>query len=156
MSDTAIPEIEPHSGFRRLVGYRLVHWAPGEATIAVVLGPSHTNRSGAPHGGVICTIIDSAGGYSGCHCTVPGHVRRAVTLSLTTSFIARARGRVLTATGRVRGGGGRTFFAAIEVHDDASTLVATGQGVYQYRPGSELPEGRPYAPPASPSERAPE
>ncbi len=145
MNDVA--EIEPQSGFRGLVGYRLVHWAPGEAKIAVALERHHTNRSGAPHGGVICTIIDSAGGYAGCHCTVPGHVRRTLTLSLTTSFIARATGRELIATGKVRGGGARTFFASIEVHDDTGALIATGEGVYQYRRGSETPDGMPYAPP---------
>jgi len=142
-----VSEIEPLSGFRRLVGYRLVHWAPGEARIAVTLAPHHTNRSGGPHGGVLCTIIDSAGGYAGCHCTVPGNVRRTATLSLSTSFVAIAKGRELTATGRVRGGGLRTFFASIEVHDETGALIATGEGVYQYRRGSEAPEGMPYAPP---------
>ena len=148
MNDATVPEIEPQSGFRRAVGYRLVHWAPGEAKIAVALAAHHTNRSGAPHGGVICTIVDSAGGYAGCHCTVKGNVRRTLTLSLATSFIARAKGRALVATGRVRGGGARTVFAAIEVHDDTRQLIATGEGVYQYRRGSETPEGSPYAPPA--------
>ena len=144
----AISEIEPQSGFRKLVGYRLVHWAPGESKIAVTLTPSHTNRSGAPHGGVICTIIDSAGGYAGCYCATPGNVRRTLTLSLTTSFIARATGRELIATGKVRGGGARTFFASIEVHDDTGALIATGEGVYQYRKGSETPDGAAYAPPS--------
>ena len=149
MNDATVPELEPRSGFRQLVDYRLVHWAPGEAKIAVTLTPHHTNRSGAPHGGVICTIIDSAGGYAGCHCATPGNVRRTLTLSLSTSFVARAKGRTLIATGRVRGGGTRTFFASIEVHDDTGTLIATGEGVYQYRRGSEMPEGLPYAPPAT-------
>jgi uncharacterized protein (TIGR00369 family) len=148
MNDRSVSELEPQSGFRQLVGYRLVHWAPGEAKIAVHLVGHHTNRSGAPHGGVICTIIDSAGGYAGCYCTTPGNVRRTLTLSLSTNFIARAKGSELIATGRVRGGGARTFFASIEVHDDTGALIATGEGVYQYRRGSETPEGMAYAPPA--------
>jgi hypothetical protein len=48
----------------------------------------------------------------------------------------------------VRGGGTRTFFASIEVHDETGTLIATGEGVYQYRRGSEMPEGMPYTPAA--------
>jgi hypothetical protein len=53
----------------------------------------------------------------------------------------------------VRGGGARTFFASIEVHDDTGALIATGQGVYQYVRGSETPEGMPYQPPTNaPSE----
>ncbi|MBL8839106.1 MAG: PaaI family thioesterase [Alphaproteobacteria bacterium] len=152
MNDTPPPlpprEIEAPSGFRTLVGYRLVHWAPGEAKIAVTLDHRHTNRSGAPHGGLIATIIDSAGGYAGCFCTVPGNVRRTVTLALATQFVARAGGTTITAHGRVRGGGTRTFFSTIEVSDDFGRLIATGEGTYQYRPGSETPEGTPYAPPA--------
>jgi len=42
MNDATVPELEPRSGFRQLVDYRLVHWASGEAKIAVTLTPQGT------------------------------------------------------------------------------------------------------------------
>jgi uncharacterized protein (TIGR00369 family) len=131
------------SGFRQLVGYRVLEWHDGDATITLTIGPRHLNRAGVLHGGVIATMIDAAGGYAGCFCPQPGHVRRSVTVSLTTQFLAQAKTGVLTARARVRGGGKRLFIATIEVHDGSGTLVALGEGVYRYRAGSESLEGVP-------------
>ncbi len=131
------------SGFRQLVGYRVLEWREGEATITLTIGPRHLNRSGVLHGGVIATLIDAAGGYAGCHCEHQGRVRRSVTVSLTTQFLAQAKTGVLTARARVRGGGKRLFVSSVEIHDGAGTLVAMGEGVYRYKTGSESPEGVP-------------
>lgn len=131
------------SGFRQLVGYRLTEWHDGEATVTLTIGPRHLNRAGALHGGVISTLVDATGGYAGCYCAEPGHVRRCVTVSLTTQYIAQTKSGVLTAKARVRGGGKRLFMASMEVHDEAGTLLAVGEGVYRYRGGSENPHGVP-------------
>ena len=131
------------SGFSQLLGYRLLDWRDGEASITLTIGPRHLNRSGALHGGVITTMIDAAGGYSGCFCAEPGHVRRCVTVSLSTQFLAQTKSGVLTAKARVRGGGKRLFVASAEVLDANGTLLAVGEGVYRYRSGSENPSGVP-------------
>jgi uncharacterized protein (TIGR00369 family) len=131
------------SGFRQLVGYRVLEWREGEATITLTIGPRHLNRAGVLHGGVIATLIDAAGGYAGCHCPHEGRVRRSVTVSLSTQFLAQAKTGVLTARARVRGGGKRLFVSSVEVHDGGGTLVALGEGVYRYKAGSENPEGVP-------------
>lgn len=131
------------SGFRQLLGYRVLEWQTDEAVVTLTIGPRHLNRGGALHGGVIATLIDAAGGYAGCHCAVPGRVRRSVTVSLTTQFLTQAKTGVLTARARVRGGGKRLFVASVEVHDGSGTLIAVGEGVYRYRTGSENPEGVP-------------
>jgi uncharacterized protein (TIGR00369 family) len=131
------------SGFRQLVGYRVLEWHDGEATITLTIGPRHLNRSGVLHGGVIATLIDAAGGYAGCFCPHEGRVRRSVTVSLNTQFLAQAKTGVLTARAQVRGGGKRLFVSTVEVHDGAGTLVGLGEGVYRYKTGSENPEGVP-------------
>lgn len=131
------------SGFRQLLGYRLVEWENGMAAIALTIGPRHLNRAGALHGGVISTLIDAAGGYAGTYCAVPGHARRCVTVSLTTQYLAQTKSGVLTARARVRGGGKRLFIASAEVTDAGGTLLAIGEGVYRYRSGSENPQGVP-------------
>jgi uncharacterized protein (TIGR00369 family) len=131
------------SGFRQLVGYRMIEWRDGEAAVTLTIGPRHLNRAGALHGGVISTLIDAAGGYAGTYCAEPGHVRRCVTVSLTTQYLAQTKSGVLTARARVRGGGKRLFMVSAEVHDEAGTLLATGEGIYRYRSGSENPQGVP-------------
>ena len=89
-------------------------------------------------------MIDTAAGYAGCYCAEPGRVRRAVTLSLTTSFIAAAmEGAILTAKARRTGGGRSIYFARCELVDDAGRLIATGEGSFKYRRGSEDPKGVP-------------
>lgn len=135
--------IDAPSGFRRLLGYRVAEWGDGYAVIELELDDRHLNRSEVVHGGVYGTLIDAAGGYAGCYCTVPGNVRRAFTLSLSTSFVAsKASGR-LRAIARKSGGGRSVFFAHVEVLDEGGRLIATGEGVYRYRRGSERPEGVP-------------
>lgn len=133
------------SGFRQLIGYRVLEWRDGEAAITLTIGPRHLNRAGALHGGVIATLIDAAGGYAGCFCAEAGRVRRSVTVSLTTQFLSQAKTGALTARARMRGGGKRLFVTTIEVHDATGTLIAVGEGVYRYRSGSEHPDGVPLA-----------
>lgn len=139
--------IDAPSAFRRLLGYRLAEWREGYAMIELELDARHLNRSNVVHGGVYATLIDAAGGYAGCYCTVPGNVRRAFTLSLSTSFVGSTAAGRMRAIARTTGGGRHIFFARVEVVDGAGRLLATGEGVYRYRRGSERPEGTPLGAP---------
>lgn len=130
------------SGFRDLVGYRVEEWSEGRAVVAVTLGDEHSNRSGYTHGGVYTTIIDAACGMAGCWCPHEGRERRAVTLTLNTAFLRPARtGKTIRAVATVRGGGRSIYTAAADVLDDAGHLIATGQGTFRYRRGSETTRG---------------
>ena len=82
------------SGFQALLGYRIVEWSKGLAVAELAVGPQHLNRNGFLHGGVLTALIDTVCGYAGCYCAVPGRVRRAMTLSLTTNFTAQVDGGV--------------------------------------------------------------
>jgi uncharacterized protein (TIGR00369 family) len=135
---------DDHSVFRDHVGYSPIAWRDGYVELALTLADKHRNRSGIAHGGVICTLIDAAGGFAGCWCPHRDRIRRASTLSLNTQFVSPGRlGRKLVTTGRARAGGKSIFFATMEILDDDGKLVATGEGVYKYRPGSETTEGVP-------------
>ena len=118
--------------FADLVGYRLAVWRDDHAEIVLTLGQQHVNRTGRLHGGVLATLIDAACGYAGTF-AVEGRPRNALTLALTTQFLAPAHaGQQLTAIGRRTGGGQRIFFAAAEVHDEAGRLIARGDGTFRY------------------------
>ncbi|MBL8832427.1 MAG: PaaI family thioesterase [Rhodospirillales bacterium] len=135
---------DDHSVFRDHVGYAPIAWREGYVELELTLGEKHRNRSGIAHGGVIATLIDAAGGFAGCWCPHRDRIRRASTLSLNTQFVSPGRlGRRLVTTGRARAGGKSIFFATMEILDDEGKLVATGEGVYKYRPGSETSEGVP-------------
>ena len=66
------------SAFQGLLGYRLALWEPDRAVIEYDVDAGHLNRSGVLHGGVLVTLLDTAAGYAGCHCAVPGRIRRTL------------------------------------------------------------------------------
>jgi uncharacterized protein (TIGR00369 family) len=143
MTDTPL---DPHpAAFHDLLGLELVEWREGFARVACEAGPRHANRSGIVHGGVMLAMIDQAAAYAGLWCSVPGNIRRAVTLDLDCRFTGQvARGRLL-AEGRVVTRGRNIFFCRTEVFDPAGTLVAFGASTHRWRAGSEGVEGQPPA-----------
>lgn len=130
-------------GFQRLLGMQVAEWQDGHAVVELEVGEQHLNRSDIVHGGVLTSLLDTALSLSGLYCTRPGNVRKGMTLSLTTTFIAPARGTVLRAAGRRRGGGRSTFMASGEVLDDTGQVVAMGEGAFRIRSASQAPEGEP-------------
>ena len=132
-----IPESEL-SGFARLLGYRLARWELDFAEVVLDLGPQHLNRGGVAHGGALTTLIDTACGFAGCWAP-PGESRAAVTLSLTTSFLAPAKAGRLTAIARKTGGGRGVFFATAEIRDSEGAVIARGDGVFRYRNSENRP-----------------
>lgn len=134
---------EPRSGFQELMGFRLVEWRENEAVVELQVEPRHLNRAGVIHGGVLATLLDSVLGYAGCWCPYPGRFRSAVTLSLTTAFTGQVSAGRLRAVGRKGPGGTRIYVCTGEVADDKGLVLATAQGTFRYRTGSERPEGVP-------------
>lgn len=121
------------SGFRQLVGYEIESIDEDSAVLVLELGPQHLNRTGITHGGVISTMIDAAMGYAGCHSKDEAALRRAATLSFTTSFVRATKVGTVRAHAKVRRSGRQIFHATAEVFDDHGHLVAIGEGTYKYR-----------------------
>ncbi|QJQ98987.1 PaaI family thioesterase [Halomonas sp. PGE1] len=128
-------------GFQDYLGIHVVDWLPDQVTLALVVEPHHLNRSGIVHGGVLSTLLDVALSFSGLHCEAPDQLRKAMTLSLSTTFVAPAKGEALRAVGRLEGGGRSTFMASGKVFDSQGNLVAMGEGSFRRRRGSEAEEG---------------
>lgn len=127
--------------YQRWLGMRIVDWTPQRMVMELDVEPHHLNRSGTVHGGVLCSLLDTALSLAGLHSDSPERMRKAVTLSLTTTFVAPARTGTLRTIGRLRGGGRSTFMASGEVLDGDGNLVALGEGTFRRRRGSETPEG---------------
>ncbi|KEF29977.1 MAG: PaaI family thioesterase [Gammaproteobacteria bacterium] len=130
-------------GFHNLLGYRQVSWEQDEAVIQLELEPRHLNLGGVIHGGVLTSLLDIALAQAGTHCPYPGRMRKAITLSLTTTFTGQCSEGTIRVTARKRAGGTRIFNSTGEVHDDKGNLLAIGEGTFRIRSGSDKPEGVP-------------
>ena len=130
-------------GFHSLLGYRKVSWEEDEAVLELELQPRHLNLGGVIHGGVLTSLLDIVLAQAGTYCPYPGRMRKAITLSLTTTFTGQCSGGTIRVTGRKRAGGTRIFNSTGEVHDDKGSLLAIAEGTFRIRSGSDKPEGVP-------------
>ena len=114
------------------LGVRITAWSEDRVELALSVAPNMLNRSGVVHGGTICSLLDAATGYSGLYSPDRDTMLHAVTLSLTTNFLANGVGRMLTAVGQVERRGKSIFFSRGEVWLDETLLVATGMATMKY------------------------
>ena len=119
-------------GFRKLIGLKTMALEDGYAVMELTVSSEHLNSQGSLHGGIVATMIDHTGGIAGCLCTETGTMRKAVTISLTTSFLAGVTSGRIIATARKRPGGRRIFVSTVEVADEAGKLLAVGEATYRY------------------------
>jgi uncharacterized protein (TIGR00369 family) len=138
--ENAVPPDQNHDpiaterlrGFNAELGLRIAEWRTDFARLELTLEDWHLNRSGVVHGGVLATMLDATLGFSGIYTGVPGRARRAVTLTMTTSYLGQVKSGVLSCVARRRGGGKTIYMATGEVLDDAGALIALGEGTFRY------------------------
>lgn len=151
MHDTAAAAADPSaprfegadSPFHKLLGLTLVEWRENYARLVCDTGARHANRSGIVHGGVLLSLIDQAGAFAGLWCSVPGNIRKAVTVDLDCRFTGQVTSGRVNAEGRVVSAGRTMFFCRTEVFDEAGRMVAFGASTHRWRAGSERVEGVP-------------
>jgi uncharacterized protein (TIGR00369 family) len=119
-------------GFNAELGIEIAEWREDYVRLELRLAAKHLNRAGIVHGGVLATLIDAAGGYAGVYWPIPGRVKRAVTLSMNSTFVGQASSGVISCVGRRLGGGKTVFMTRSEVTDAAGRLLAYGDGVYRH------------------------
>jgi len=136
--------MEDTAPFHDLLGITVDEWRDGFARLALMVDQKHMNRSGVLHGGVLLSLIDQAGAYAGLFCTVPGNIRRAVTVDLDCRFTGQVTEGRITAEGRVMTSGRNIFFTRTEVFGPDGKMVAYGAGTHRWRGGgSNTVEGVP-------------
>jgi uncharacterized protein (TIGR00369 family) len=115
----------PPPPIANLLGMRLVSVSPGEAVFALTPDESMYNPIGVVHGGIVCTLLDSALGCA-LHTTLPaGKGYTSVEIKVSYLKAVRHTSGLLTATGRVVRAGSRVGFTEGEVVDASGALVAT-------------------------------
>lgn len=112
----------------QLLNMTLVHAAQGTATFTCHPDESHYNPIGTVHGGLVCTLLDSALGCA-VQTTLPkglGYTSIEIKVSYLRSV--RADSGPLTCVGTVSKAGNRVAFADGTVTDANGKLVATATG----------------------------
>ena len=79
-----------NNGFPALIGLHFLEWEEGRAVLGLQVRQEHLNLGNVIHGGVLATLMDVAGACAGTYCPYPERVRKAVTLSMTTTFTGQA------------------------------------------------------------------
>ncbi|KQH80541.1 aromatic compound degradation protein PaaI [Mycobacterium gordonae] len=124
MADGELPAAPIASHF----GMDLIEVGPGTVTFRCVPDESHYNPIGAVHGGLVCTLLDSALGCA-THTTLPaGSGYTSIEIKVNYLRSVSAVSGALTCTGRVVKPGRRVAFAEGEVLDGQGKLVATASG----------------------------
>lgn len=131
------------AGFSGLMGFHFLDWEEGRVVIGMQLEARHLNVSGHMHGGVMATLLDMAGICAGTWCPYAGRRRRAVTLTLTSTFTGQARSGLIRAIGTKRASGSRIFNATVDIFDEQDNLLMVGEGTFRLRTGSDNPYGVP-------------
>jgi uncharacterized protein (TIGR00369 family) len=111
-----------------LLNMTLVEAAPGTATFTCEPDESHYNPIGAVHGGLVCTLLDSALGCA-VQTTLPkGQGYTSIEIKVNYLRSIRAGSGPLTCVGVVTKAGSRVAFADGTVTDASGNLVATASG----------------------------
>lgn len=142
MKRSAIPiaALDDARGFHDVLGHRQLEWEDGRAVLELDIRPYHLNIAGVLHGGVLSSLLDIACAQAGLYCAEPGQVRKAITLSLTTSYTGQTSSGRIRVIGTMRSRGRRIFFSSGEVLDSDGRLLAMAEGTFRVRSGAATGE----------------
>ena len=115
----------PGPPIAQLLGMALASVAQGRAVFTLTPDESMFNPIGVVHGGIVCTLLDSALGCA-LHTALPaGKGYTSVEIKVSYLKAVRPSSGLLTATGRVVRAGSRVGFTEGEVVDASGDTVAT-------------------------------
>lgn len=110
------------------IGMELISVGPGTVTFRCSPDESHYNPIGMVHGGLVCTLLDSALGCA-THTTLPaGTGYTSIEIKVNYLRPVTADSGPLICKGGVTKPGRRVAFAEAEVLDNQGKVVATASG----------------------------
>ena len=115
----------PPPPMARLMQFDLVDVEPGKVVFTCEPDASMYNPSGAIHGGLVCTVLDSVAGLA-LHSTLPaGKGYTSIEIKVNYLKAVRLDASPLSATGTVVKSGARVGFTEGVVTDASGKVVAT-------------------------------
>ncbi|RLA01075.1 MAG: PaaI family thioesterase [Gammaproteobacteria bacterium] len=116
------------SGVQQHLGFNIEILVGEGSRISLDVNPTHLNRQGQVHGGIISLLLDVSMGYA-CSGKISNDAKVPfTTLSMSTNFLSPATTGQLIATGKVIGGGYKILFADAQLSTPDGTLIATSNG----------------------------
>ena len=118
-----------------LMGFRATSIEPGTATIEMLTGPEHHNPMGTVHGGVCCTLADTAMGIA--HASMLDEGETSTSLEIKINFVRPIWKDALIARGRAVKHGRTVSLMECDVFDDKERLVARASGTFMTLRGEQ-------------------
>ena len=128
-------------GYHAMLGFHHISWDEKRVEIALIIKPHHLNLGGVIHGGVLTALLDIVCAQAGTFCPFQNRLRKAITLSLTTTFTGQCNQGEIRVVGTLRASGRRVYNSSGEVFDEQGKLLAMAEGTFRLRSGSENIEG---------------
>src|ERR1700710_2160631 len=122
-----------------LMGFHAVSIDPGEAVIEIAAGPQHYNPMGTVHGGVCCTLADTAMGIA--HASLLEDGESSTSLEIKINFVRPVWKDTLTAKGKAVKHGRTVSVMECDVFDGKNRLVARASGTFMTLRGEQA-QGR--------------
>jgi len=119
--------------FEDLVGLKIESAVEGKAVLTVPFRLKLAMGGGYMHGGALTTLADTAVAMAIKSLLPPNTI--FATTELTTRFLAPMKQGLATATARVSGPEGRTFFGEAEITDETGVEVARFTSVFRVARG---------------------
>lgn len=113
------------AGLVRLLGLELAEVGPERVVIRWTVTPDHHQPYGLVHGGVYCSVIETAASLGGALWL--GERGQVVGVNNTTDFLRAVREGTLVATGTPVHRGRLQQLWLVEIRDDSDRIVARGQ-----------------------------
>lgn len=126
---------QPPMPIASLIGFTIKSVQPGEAEIEFEMNEDHTNAMGTLHGGVFCTIADTAMGVAFFTLLEKGETLS--TLELKINYLRPVWSGKLLAAGKVVKKGRLTGFVECDVRDESGQLVARASSTYMALTGEQ-------------------
>ncbi|MBV1908447.1 MAG: PaaI family thioesterase [Kangiellaceae bacterium] len=129
------------TGYHKILGFRHISWEEKRVELILKIKPHHLNLGGVIHGGVLSALLDVACAEAGTFCPYEGRLRKAITLSLSTTFTGQCSHGEIRIIGNLRASGRRIYNSSGEVFDEQGKLLAIADGTFRLRSGSDKKEG---------------
>jgi uncharacterized protein (TIGR00369 family) len=116
--------------YLEFLGFRLVQWKDGFARLEMPVRADHRNTVGYLHGGIISSLLDIAGAFSGSHGISKEIV--SVTINLNINFMAPHKSDRVVAEGELIRATRSMFFAQAKLFNpETNMLCATATGTFK-------------------------
>jgi uncharacterized protein (TIGR00369 family) len=126
---------KPIMPFAELLGFRVKSVQLGQAVIEIEMMEHHANTMGTLHGGVFCTIADTAMGVA--FATMLEEGEALATLELKINYLKPVWKGTLLALGKVVKKGKTTGLVECDILDEDEQLIARASSTYMSIAGEQ-------------------